>query len=89
MNPVKYTIETPRRLLADEGFKSRHRARDQVFTRVRCLPLAVVIGADPEKKREVLAKRRQRSDGLAEGRAGHARPAPFPKPATNSSTPRS
>lgn len=42
MNPVTYTIETPRRLLADEGFKSRHRTRDQAFMRVRCLPFAVV-----------------------------------------------
>jgi hypothetical protein len=43
MNPVTYTIETTRRLLADEGFKSRHRASDQAFTRVRCLPVAVVL----------------------------------------------
>ncbi len=42
MNPATYTIETTRRLLADEGFKSRHRASDQAFTRVRCLPFAVV-----------------------------------------------
>ena len=38
MNPAAYTIETIRRLLADEGFKSRHRASDQAFMRVRCLP---------------------------------------------------
>ena len=43
MNPATYTIETTRRLLADEGFKSRHRASDQAFTRVRCLPFAVVL----------------------------------------------
>ncbi len=43
MNPVAYTIEITRHLLTDEGFKGRHRAHDQVFTRVRCLPLAVVL----------------------------------------------
>ena len=36
MNRATYTIETTRRLLADEGFKSRHRASAQAFTRVRC-----------------------------------------------------
>ena len=43
MNPATYTIEITRRLLTDEGFKSRHRASDQAFTRVRCLPFAVVL----------------------------------------------
>jgi hypothetical protein len=43
MNPAMYTIETTRHLLADEGFKSRHRASAQAFTRVRCLPFAVVL----------------------------------------------
>lgn len=43
MNPATYTIETTRRLLTDEGFKSRHRANDRAFTRVRCLPFAVVL----------------------------------------------
>ncbi len=43
MNPATSMIETRRRLLADEGFKSRHRASDQAFTRVRCLPFAVVL----------------------------------------------
>ncbi len=38
MNPATYTIETTRHLLADEGFKSRHRASAQAFTRVRRLP---------------------------------------------------
>ena len=43
MNPVTYTIETTRHLLTDEGFKSRHRASEQAFTRVRCLPFAMVL----------------------------------------------
>ena len=43
MNPATYTIETTRHLLADEGFKSRHRASAQAFTRVRRLPVAVVL----------------------------------------------
>ena len=43
MNPVAYTIETTRHLLTDAGFKSRHRASDRAFTRVRCLPFAVVL----------------------------------------------
>ena len=43
MNRATYTIETTRRLLAAEGFKSRHRASAQAFTRVRCLPFAVVL----------------------------------------------
>ena len=44
MNPVaSYTIEMTRPLLTDEGFKGRHRVYDQAFTRVRCLPLAVVL----------------------------------------------
>lgn len=43
MDPAAYAIEITRRLLDDEGFKSRHRASDQAFTRVRCLPLAVVL----------------------------------------------
>ena len=43
MNPATYTIEITRRLLTDEEFKSRHRASDQAFTRVRCLPFAVVL----------------------------------------------
>jgi hypothetical protein len=38
MNPATYTIETTRRLLADQGFKGRHRASAQALTRVRCLP---------------------------------------------------
>jgi hypothetical protein len=38
MNPATYTIETTRHLLTDEEFKSRHRASDQAFTRVRRLP---------------------------------------------------
>ncbi|KAB2929593.1 MAG: hypothetical protein F9K25_10475 [Candidatus Contendobacter sp.] len=43
MNPVaSYTIEMTRHLLTDAGFKGRHRVCDQAFTRVRCLPLAVV-----------------------------------------------
>ncbi len=43
MNRATYTIETTRRLLAAEGFKRRHRASAQAFTRVRCLPFAVVL----------------------------------------------
>jgi len=43
MNPATYTIETTRHLLTDEGFKGRHRASDRAFTRVRCLPFAVVL----------------------------------------------
>lgn len=43
MNPATYTIETTRHLLTDEGFKRRHRMSDPAFTRVRCLPLAVVL----------------------------------------------
>ncbi len=43
MNRATYTIETTRRLLAAEGFKSQHRASAQAFTRVRCLPFAVVL----------------------------------------------
>lgn len=43
MNPVAYTIETTRHLLTDEGFKGRHRVSDRAFTRVRCLPFAVVL----------------------------------------------
>jgi hypothetical protein len=43
MNPAAYAIEITRRLLDDEGFKSRHRASDQAFTRVRCLPFAIVL----------------------------------------------
>ena len=43
MNPAAYAIESTRRLLNDEGFKRRHRASDQAFTRVRCLPFAVVL----------------------------------------------
>lgn len=43
MNPVTYTIETTRHLLTDEEFKSRHRASEQAFTRVRCLPFAMVL----------------------------------------------
>lgn len=44
MNPVaSYTIEMTRHLLTDEGFKGRHRVCDQAFTRVRCLPFAVVL----------------------------------------------
>ena len=42
MIPATWAIEMPRRLLNDEGFKSRHRTRDQAFMRVRCLPFAVV-----------------------------------------------
>lgn len=43
MNGATYTIETTRRLLNDEDFKRRHRASAQAFTRVRCLPFAVVL----------------------------------------------
>ena len=43
MNAATYTIETTRRLLTDEEFKGRHRVNDQVFTRVRCLPFALVL----------------------------------------------
>ncbi|HRZ07576.1 MAG TPA: IS4 family transposase [Candidatus Competibacteraceae bacterium] len=42
MNPAASAIESTRRLLDDEGFKRRHRASDQAFTRVRCWPFAVV-----------------------------------------------
>lgn len=43
MNPAAYAIESTRRLLNDEGFKRRHCASDQAFTRVRCWPCAVVL----------------------------------------------
>ena len=43
MDLVTYTIDTTRHLLTDEGFKRRHRASDKAFTRVRCLPFAVVL----------------------------------------------
>ncbi|NJM11289.1 MAG: hypothetical protein HC889_04815 [Synechococcaceae cyanobacterium SM1_2_3] len=43
MNRATYTIETTRRLLTDKGFKSRHHTSNPAFTRVRCLPLAVVL----------------------------------------------
>jgi hypothetical protein len=43
MNPAAHAIEITRRLLNGEGFKSRHRASDQAFTRVRCLPFAIVL----------------------------------------------
>jgi hypothetical protein len=42
MNPAAHAIEITRRLLDDGGFKSRHRASDQAFTRVRCLPFGVM-----------------------------------------------
>lgn len=80
MDPVTYTIDTTRHLLTDEGFKRRHRARQGIHAGA-LFAVCRGVGANPEKRGEILAKYRQRSDGLADGGAGHGQcvfPSPLP-----------
>ena len=43
MNKKTQAVEASRELIGDESFKNRHRKTEAMFTRLRCLPFALVL----------------------------------------------
>jgi len=63
-------MEMSQKRIEADDFKARHRQTDTAFTRVRQFAIRISLGIDLKKKREIITKRVERSDGLAGASTG-------------------